>query len=235
MRSWVWGAWSVCLKGTEGLPATALISLKAKVIGYLLGTRSVACEVTGNSISKTEVGAYRLTLFWMLSCSIFLQGGECWFHACIEFKLIFLYVSSLKHICLTLMIDDPHNLFKNPVIFSTGNMLNADKLLPVGVCTLLSNWFIIFSRISGTLQIDWINPMRECSVCYRKAQTVGLKLKNCFFFLFLSAYYPTPTPHPQDFPQFPFVCKDEPPLSKPFFYWLTFSHRRRLLVSWLCF
>lgn len=53
----------MCLKGTEGLPATASISLKAKVIGYLLGTRSVACEVTGNYISKTEVGAYRLTLF----------------------------------------------------------------------------------------------------------------------------------------------------------------------------
>lgn len=50
---------------------------------------------------------------------------------------------------------------------------------------------------SGTLQIDWINPMRKCSVCYIKAQTVGVKISFYISFSVLSYF-------PQSF----LVCKD---------------------------
>lgn len=84
----------------------------------------------------------------------------------------------------------------------------------------------LFPGSSGTLQIDWINPMRQCSVCYRKAQTV-VDLQFLFFHFFQFIILLS-----QDFAEF--LCLERWTLPEPFFigsYLVTVD----IIVSWLCF
>lgn len=132
----------------------------------------------------------------------------------------FWYVSSLKTHLLT---DNTlhHVSVQNPVLFNSVNMLNTDKLLPVGVvlyCQTVSS----FPGFSGILQIDWINQYVSVLYSVLKKGTDRSWLKICFSISssLLSCFPKTLQS---------FLCV-EINAFRAFFYWLVFGHCERHCV-----
>lgn len=108
----------------------------------------------------------------------------------------FWYVSSSKHICLTL-----HSCSKVEQC-STQDTCSTPTSYSQWELYLLVKQVCPFPGSSGTSQIDWMDPMRECSVCNREVATTD----DLQFLSFSVGSLP-------DFPntlQSDLLCKDEP-------------------------